>query len=411
MVDVNLSLENIAPFPRQHEHAAVQGIPWNQIMGWYRITTADVNRILGADDPCALTAAAIVVSFGRHDQLKKSIPEGQLTTAEETGNNSCGRLAAVVKPKIDNEKPTVKFCDILRSGGSPMTFPLPFEWNDKAFTVRPSVAAGVCKFFRDYGCVANDFEVAYSGNDNLDEFGDGHFNRMISFSRCEGAGSREETQIERPPTESQEISGVHVCESDRFSPSCRRFPVADGDCDIRAESQPFIAPDSWYKSCAIGSLTFDVQLANVDWAGSDDRLFLEIGHSSKWDGGEPHSLLKTSPDKGDKMTKEINLKDAFDKSPITPGDIKHVGLASRVDHGGLGTDELKLQGMCLDTPQPGDCYRIRGETNPWHLLDMTLRLRCAGTNITAEVRKTNDSWLTFWAADIRPTEWAWDLCS
>ncbi|KAG8409409.1 hypothetical protein J3459_017585 [Metarhizium acridum] len=86
------------------------------------------------------------------------------------------------------------------------------------------------------------------------------------------------------------------------------------------------------------------------------------------------------------MTKEINLKDAFDKSPITPGDIKHVGLASRVDHGGLGTDELKLQ-------------------------DMTLRLRCAGTNITAEVRKTNDSWLTFWAADIRPTEWAWDLCS
>ncbi|KAG8409410.1 hypothetical protein J3459_017586 [Metarhizium acridum] len=113
-----------------------------------------------------------------------------------------------------------------------MTFPLPFEWNDKAFTVRPSVAAGVCKFFRDYGCVANDFEVAYSGNDNLDEFGDGHFNRMISFSRCEGAGSREETQIERPPTESQEISGVHVCESDRFSPSCRRFPVADGDCGV-----------------------------------------------------------------------------------------------------------------------------------------------------------------------------------
>lgn len=181
MVDVNLSLENIAPFPWQHEHAVVQGIPWNQIMGWYRITTADVNRILSADDPvsemgpftrnpdfhpdatypsgaqpqlaglqipvegrhgaweafvgqsatehlrafirnhhpqadttvlrtidwspiripdhlratiaqgaassaqCALAAAAIIVSFRRHDELKRSIPGGQLTAREETG--------------------------------------------------------------------------------------------------------------------------------------------------------------------------------------------------------------------------------------------------------------------------------------------------------------------------------------
>ncbi|KID63566.1 Heat-labile enterotoxin IIA, A chain, partial [Metarhizium brunneum ARSEF 3297] len=574
MVDVNLSLENIAPFPWQHEHAVVQGIPWNQIMGWYRITTADVNRILSADDPvsemgpftrnpdfhpdatypsgaqpqlaglqlpvegrhgaweafvgqsatehlrafisnhhpqadtttlrtidwspiripdhlratiaqgtassaqCALAAAAIIVSFRRHDELKRSIPGGQLTAREETGNpgyDSCARLAAVAKAKIDDEKPTVKICDSPSSGGqctdleapAEKCVPLPFEWNDKASTVRPSVAAGVCKFFRDYGCVADAFEVAYPGNDNLGEFSDGHFNDMISSFRCEGAGAGEETQIERPPTESREISGVHVCESDRFSPSCRRFPVSNGDCanlpepwdskatsirpekdagackfyrqhgcngddfetsfpgvdlfsdkklesfndqvksfrcdssgkkpeneceqgrepvkctpslqspvappdeglyirgccaksvqteeeccrsqlqwlDIRTQSQPYIAPDSWYKGCAIGKLMVNVQLANIDWAGTDDRLFLEIGHSSKWDGGQPHYLLKASPDKGDKMTKEINLEDAFDKSPVTPGDIDYVRLADRVDNGGVGTDELKLQGM------------------------------------------------------------------
>ncbi|KAF5131302.1 Heat-labile enterotoxin IIA, A chain [Metarhizium anisopliae] len=510
MVDVNLSLENIAPFPWQHEHAVVQGIPWNQIMGWYRITTADVNRILSADDPvsemgsftrnpdfhpdatypsgaqpqlaglqlpvegrhgaweafvgqsateylrafisnhhpqadtttlrtidwspiripdhlratiaqgaassaqCALAAAAIIVSFRRHDELKRSIPGGQLTAREETGNpgyDSCARLAAVAKAKIDDEKPTVKICDSPSSGGQCTDLEAPAE---------------KCDGRRDYGCVADAFEVAYPGNDNLGEFSDGHFNHMISSFRCEGAGAGEETQIERPPTESREISGVHVCESDRFSPSCRRFPVSNGDCgvdlfsdkklesfndqvksfrcdssgkkpeneceqgrepvkctpslqspvarpdewlyirgccaksvqteeeccrsqlqwlDIRTQSQPYIAPDSWYKGCAIGKLTVNVQLANIDWAGTDDRLFLEIGHSSKWDGGQPHYLLKASPDKGDKMTKEINLEDAFDKSLVTPGDIDYVRLADRVDNGGVGTDELKLQGM------------------------------------------------------------------
>ncbi|KID83143.1 Heat-labile enterotoxin IIA, A chain [Metarhizium guizhouense ARSEF 977] len=51
MVDVNLSLENISPYPEQQEQAAVQGIPWNQILGWYEVRAADLNRILGAEDP------------------------------------------------------------------------------------------------------------------------------------------------------------------------------------------------------------------------------------------------------------------------------------------------------------------------------------------------------------------------
>ncbi|KID84437.1 Heat-labile enterotoxin IIA, A chain, partial [Metarhizium majus ARSEF 297] len=542
MVDVNLSLENIAPFPWQHEHAVVQGIPWNQIMGWYRITTADVNRILGADDPvsemgpftrnpdfhpdatypsgaqpqlaglqlpvegrhgaweafvgqsatehlrafirnhnlqadtialrtidwspiripdhlratiaqgaassaqCALAAAAIIVSFRRHDELKRSIPGDQFTTREETGNpgyNSCARLAAVAKAKIDDEKPTVKICDSPRSGGqctdleapAEKCVPLPSEWNDKATTVRPSVAAGVCKFFRDYGCVADAFEVAYpapsaakvpapgrrlkskdrrpnpdkylvytsakaivsarrvdgfrfptgiaptflnpgiagrlrfdqkktqgsANSTGVDLFSDKQlesFNDQVKSFRCDSSGKKPENECEqgREPVKCTPSLQSPVAPPDEWlyvRGCCAKSVQTEEECcrsqlqwlDIRTESQPYIAPDSWYKGCAIGNLTVNVQLANIDWAGTDDRLFLEIGHSSKWDGGHPHYLLKASPDKGDKMTKEINLEDAFDKSSVTPGDIDYVRLAGRVDNGGVGTDELKLQGM------------------------------------------------------------------
>lgn len=51
MVDVNLSLENISPYPAQQEQAAVQGIPWTQVLGWYEVRAADLNRVLGAEDP------------------------------------------------------------------------------------------------------------------------------------------------------------------------------------------------------------------------------------------------------------------------------------------------------------------------------------------------------------------------
>ncbi|KAK2591692.1 hypothetical protein QQS21_010604 [Conoideocrella luteorostrata] len=51
MVDVNLSLEDISPYAFQQEHAAVQGVPWNQVLGWYQVRAADVQRILGAEDP------------------------------------------------------------------------------------------------------------------------------------------------------------------------------------------------------------------------------------------------------------------------------------------------------------------------------------------------------------------------
>ncbi|KAJ4148528.1 hypothetical protein LMH87_002993 [Akanthomyces muscarius] len=51
MVDVNLSLENISPYPAQQEQAAVQGIPWGQVLGWYEVRAADLNRVLGAEDP------------------------------------------------------------------------------------------------------------------------------------------------------------------------------------------------------------------------------------------------------------------------------------------------------------------------------------------------------------------------
>lgn len=51
MVDVNLSLENISPYPEQREQAAVQGIPWSQVLGWYEVRAADLNRVLGAEDP------------------------------------------------------------------------------------------------------------------------------------------------------------------------------------------------------------------------------------------------------------------------------------------------------------------------------------------------------------------------
>ncbi len=50
MVDVNLSLENISPYPAQQEQAAVQGIPWTQVLGWYEVRAADLNRVLGAED-------------------------------------------------------------------------------------------------------------------------------------------------------------------------------------------------------------------------------------------------------------------------------------------------------------------------------------------------------------------------
>ncbi|KAM3451969.1 hypothetical protein NHJ6243_009471 [Beauveria neobassiana] len=305
MVDVNLSLENISPYPAQQEQAAVQGIPWDQVLGWYEVRAADLNRILGAEDPisqlgrftrnpdfrpdstdpsgaqpqlaglqnavegrhgaweaylgqsaasnlrqfirehgpqteaadqttlssldwsaveipdhlrtalgqgaasaaqCAMALAAVVVSW-RHDELKRSISWHEVDRRDTTSNFNkkvCGRLAAAVKDKADNEKPTVTVCDEPRSGGECISIatppqscvPIPLEWNDRASTILLGASAGICQFFFDYNCAGASFHSSFPGNDRLDEFDEGRFDNMISSIRCEN--NSPEPHIERP---------------------------------------------------------------------------------------------------------------------------------------------------------------------------------------------------------------------
>ncbi|PMB64478.1 NAD(+)--arginine ADP-ribosyltransferase Chelt [Beauveria bassiana] len=275
MVDVNLSLENISPYPAQQEQAAVQGIPWDQVLGWYEVRAADLNRILGAEDPisqlgrftrnpdfrpdstdpsgaqpqlaglqnavegrhgaweaylgqsaasnlrqfirehwpqteaadqttlssldwsaveipdhlrtalgqgaasaaqCAMALAAVVVSW-RHDELKRSIPWHEVDRRDTTSNFNkkvCGRLAAAVMDKADNEKPTVTVCDEPQSGGE---------------------------------CISIATPPQSCGNDRLDEFDEGRFDNMISSIRCDN--NSQEPQIERPSV--IEITEPDVC--------------------------------------------------------------------------------------------------------------------------------------------------------------------------------------------------------
>ncbi|EQL02214.1 Heat-labile enterotoxin IIA, A chain [Ophiocordyceps sinensis CO18] len=307
MVDVNLALGDLSAFRSQEEQAVAQGIPWSQVLGWYEVTLADLNRALGSDDPVsqlrgfirnadfhpdatyasgaqpqlnpthqsaaenfqtfvrdhsprpsgedqttlasidlsstnvpdtlqttitggnasqaqyAVVTAAILLSY-RHTNtdLKRSVLEGRLLPREETGNlnaDTCARLA----------------------GGGPggqrqahRPVDLPSEIDDKASTVRPSVAAGICEFFGDHGCAADAFKVAYPGNDRLDDFSDGQFNDNISSFRCDGAGPpKDETQIEKPPTEPRqalETPGVLFCGNDGFRLPCTRLGYPEGGC-------------------------------------------------------------------------------------------------------------------------------------------------------------------------------------
>ncbi|KAM3522857.1 hypothetical protein MY4038_008438 [Beauveria bassiana] len=316
MVDVNLSLENISPYPAQQEQAAVQGIPWDQVLGWYEVRAADLNRILGAEDPisqlgrftrnpdfrpdstdpsgaqpqlaglqnavegrhgaweaylgqsaasnlrqfirehwpqteaadqttlssldwsaveipdhlrtalgqgaasaaqCAMALAAVVVSW-RHDELKRSIPWHEVDRRDTTSNFNkkvCGRLAAAVMDKADNEKPTVTVCDEPQSGGECISIatppqscvPIPLEWNDRASTILLGASAGICQFFFDYNCAGASFQSSFPGNDRLDEFDEGRFDNMISSIRCDN--NSQEPQIERPSV--IEITEPDVC--------------------------------------------------------------------------------------------------------------------------------------------------------------------------------------------------------
>ncbi|XWX00543.1 hypothetical protein V2A60_008563 [Cordyceps javanica] len=306
MVDVNLSLENISPYPAQQEQAAVQGIPWTQVLGWYEVRAADLNRILGAEDPisqlgrftrnpdfrpdptdpsgaqpqlaglrsavegrhgaweqyvgqsaatnlrqfirehgpqteaadqttlssidwsaveipahlrtalgqgaasaaqCAMALAAVVVSWKR-DELKRSTSWDEVSrrdTSSNLGHDACGTLAAAVKDKAENKEPTVEICDKLKSAGECITIktpaqscvPVPLAWNDKASTILISASAGICQFFSDYGCAGASFQSSFPGNDRLDEFDGGRFDKVLSSIRCDNASP--ETQIEKPP--------------------------------------------------------------------------------------------------------------------------------------------------------------------------------------------------------------------
>ncbi|UNI24787.1 hypothetical protein JDV02_010511 [Purpureocillium takamizusanense] len=166
-----------------------------------------------------------------------------------------------------------------------------------------------------------------------------------------------------------------------------RRPEADGCCKaaaaLRKGTLRKMAPDhpqaQYADTCKLGKLTVIVRLGTSFFGGSDDRLFLEIGRNKKFDGS-PHFLLADSPDRGDHITKDIDLQDAFPKDRVTIKDIKHMRLVSRTSGGHVSADHLDLE-------------------------DVTLKATCAGSSRTIQMYKYLDRWFTYWETDIKPEDW------
>ncbi|OAA66027.1 quinone oxidoreductase [Cordyceps fumosorosea ARSEF 2679] len=122
------------------------------------------------------------------------------------------------------------------------------------------------------------------------------------------------------------------------------------------------------EQCVLGSLRAEVRLHNWDWAGSSDRLFLEIGKNSKYDGQQPHYKLKDSPSAGDTMPFTIDIADAFGTNLVTLDKIQYVRLVSRTDNGGVGSNELALKGFTAEDWSWGrDCDKFKSIDFEWHL--------------------------------------------
>ncbi|KAG8406783.1 hypothetical protein J3459_014058 [Metarhizium acridum] len=96
MVDVNLSLENISPYPAQQEQAAAQGIPWNHIFGWYEVCAADLNCILGAEDPISQLGRFTRNLDFRPDSTDPSGAQPQLAGLQNTVEGRHGAWEAYV---------------------------------------------------------------------------------------------------------------------------------------------------------------------------------------------------------------------------------------------------------------------------------------------------------------------------
>ncbi|KAM3518661.1 hypothetical protein MY4038_010032 [Beauveria bassiana] len=137
------------------------------------------------------------------------------------------------------------------------------------------------------------------------------------------------------------------------------------------------------ETCVLRSpLKIKVQLSDDTSAGSWDRLFLEIGKNPRYAGGQPHYLLKESPSAGDLMSLDVDLADAIPNKAVTIEDIKKVRLVSRLDNGGVGSNELKLK-------------------------DITLTGKCAASSKVAEARIKANEWFTNWGTDLKPKDWVW----
>ena len=94
---------------------------------------------------------------------------------------------------------------------------------------------------------------------------------------------------------------------------------------------------------------------NENWAGSDHSVFFRIGHSSRYEGGQPSYLLARDPNKGSQFNTFIDLKDAFENKVVTISDIKYMEVADILDNGNDGDDNLGLKGA----PNPNALTRCR----------------------------------------------------
>ncbi|PHH88530.1 hypothetical protein CDD83_7422 [Cordyceps sp. RAO-2017] len=173
-------------------------------------------------------------------------------------------------------------------------------------------------------------------------------------------------------------------------PSCRgnKFPTAFPGADLSGREDLGPKFDKRVQSfrcdnCVFESFVVYVRLENWVRAGTNYRVFFEIGHNKGYDREQPHYLMKESPSSGDVMARMIDVRDAFGKDLVTVADVSRLAVVARTDNGGVGT---------------GDQIALR---------DVILEVQCAGSARVGRAQIAGSGWTAEWVGQVKPENWEW----
>ncbi|KID81250.1 heat-labile enterotoxin IIB, A chain [Metarhizium guizhouense ARSEF 977] len=432
MINVNEALSSSNPYPRQEEASALGGIPWSAVEGWLQLeedrefeTSSEYLDDASAD---RFTDRYVVEFADQFEPNRAYDDRGLGGPARQTRADPQVALLAAQPPdeaRLINAATTFMNNHALAIGWTEnQAFPLQFgtysldglpglSANDGTQVERPPPAGAqvpalneddiivAAEFLRDHNAPCD-----VSGVDPQSQWltleADSTIAQALARLHRERPNDTLPTPIEEADEQIQAIIErlrrgqepntcqlVGECSRLRLSQKKRARTPAGVSKLCKKIQKPKKSTNGLDEAtqnsekCVLRSpLKIKVQLSDDTSAGSWDRLFLEIGKNARYEGGQPHYLLKESPSAGDLMSLDVDLADAYPNKAVTIENIKEVRLVSRLDNGGVGSNQLELQ-------------------------DITLTGKCAASPKVAEARIKAKEWFTNWGTDLKPKDWAW----